>query len=179
LDQQLQEAHKQLQAQKQNFLAEQSKLEARTRDLQDNLAAVEQKAASLTNTSAAESRGDLEAELAENKQIQARLRQQLAVVQRQLEELKENYNAERSRLEARTKELQANQSEVEQKVKSLTNALASETKRRELVERLAVDAFKRRRELETELAKKQETEKALQLQMGISRAREGTGALGS
>src|SRR5258707_13968657 len=54
---------------------------------------------------------------------------------------------------------------VEEKIKSLTEALAWETRRREAVERLAVDAFKRRRELEAELAKNQEAEKALQVEM--------------
>src|SRR6266704_3920629 len=51
--------------------------------------------------------------------------------------------------------------QVEEKIKSLTEALTWETKRREAVERLAVDAFKRRRELEAKLAKNQQAEKAL------------------
>ena len=44
----------------------------------------------------------------------------------------------------------------------MTEALAWETKRREAVERMAVEAFKHRRELEAKLAKNQEAEKALQ-----------------
>src|SRR5207302_1488077 len=67
-----------------------------------------------------------------------------------------------SRLEALTEELQAAQAPADEKIKSLTEALAQETKRREAVERMAVDAFKRRRELEAQLAKNQEAEKALQ-----------------
>jgi chromosome segregation ATPase len=54
---------------------------------------------------------------------------------------------------------------VEEKIKSLTEALAFETKRREAVERLAVDAFRRRRELEGQLAKHQQAEQALQRQL--------------
>ena len=50
-------------------------------------------------------------------------------------------------------------------IESLTEALAKETKRREAVEKLAVDAFKRRRELEATLAKNQEAEKVLQLEI--------------
>src|SRR5439155_8368239 len=75
------------------------------------------------------------------------------------------YLAGQSKLEARAKELQAAQTPVEEKIKTLTEALAWETKRREAVERMAVDAFKRRRELEARLAKNQEAEKALQQEM--------------
>ena len=75
-------------------------------------------------------RSELEAELAENKQAQARLRQQLEEVQRQLQALKENYIAERSRLEARMKELQAAQAPAGAEGQaSLTETLADETKR--------------------------------------------------
>src|SRR5262249_26478818 len=69
-----------------------------------------------------------------------------------------NYLAEQSKLESRTKELQAAQAAVEQKVASLTEALASEAKRREAGERLAADGLERRRDLEGQLAKSQETE---------------------
>ena len=61
--------------------------------------------------------------------------------------------------------MQAAQEPLEQKLKNLTEALAFETKRREAVERLAVDAFKRRRELEATLAGNEQAEKALQRQM--------------
>jgi len=50
LRQQLEEARSQLQAQKKNYLAEQSRLEARTKELQAAQPAVEQKVASLTET---------------------------------------------------------------------------------------------------------------------------------
>jgi chromosome segregation ATPase len=89
----------------------------------------------------------------------------LEEVQRQVDALKERYLKEQSRLEVQTQDLQAAQTPVEQKIKSLTEALAFETKRREAVERLAVDAFKRRRELEAQLTKHQEAEKALRLEM--------------
>ena len=77
----------------------------------------------------------------------------------------ENYLAERAQLEARAQELQQAQIDSEQKVKSLTEALEFETKRREAVERLAVDSFKRRRTLEFELSKTQAAEKALRLEL--------------
>src|SRR5207249_7616502 len=110
-------------------------------------------------------RTELEAELAQNKQAQARLRQQLEEIQKQAQALKSNHLAGQSKLEARTQELQAAQMPVEEKIRSLTEALAFETKRREAVERMAVDAFKRRRELEAKLAKMQEAEKSLQGQI--------------
>src|SRR6185436_6533433 len=97
--------------------------------------------------------------------IQARLQQQLEDVRRQLTVLKHNYQGEQSKLEARTKDLQTARGPVDEKIKFLTEALAFETKRREAVEKMAVDAFKRRRELEAQLAKKQEAEKALQREM--------------
>ena len=103
LRQQLEEAQRQLQAQKENFLAEQARLEARTKELQAAQAEVEQKVKFLTERLATEnqhpqggeqeagtigkSRSELEAELAENRQIQARLRQQLEETQKQLEAL--------------------------------------------------------------------------------------------
>src|SRR5262249_50296176 len=110
-------------------------------------------------------RSELEAELAKNKQAQASLRHQLEGVQKQLQELEKNYVAERSRLETRTRELQAARSEGGQEVESRSKELCQETKRRELVEKMAVDAIKRRRELEAELAKRQQTEQALRLEM--------------
>src|SRR5207249_2849032 len=89
--------------------------------------------------------------------------------------LKNNYLAGQSKLEARAKELQAAQTPVEEKIKTLTEALAWETKRREAVERMAADAFKRRRELEARLAKNEEAEKAVQQAMAEKcRPRSGT-----
>ena len=75
-------------------------------------------------------------------------------IQRQVQSLKRNYQAEQSTLECRAKELQIAQAPVEEKIKSLTEALAFETKRREAVERLAVDSFKRRQELEADYQRK-------------------------
>ena len=66
---------------------------------------------------------------------------------------------------------------AEKKAKSLGEALAFETKRREAVERLAVDAFKRRRELEAQLARRQEAEKTLQGRMETSDGAKGRGEL--
>ena len=112
--QQLAEAQRQLQAQKETYLAEQVRLEARTRELQEAQAAAEERVAALMATLAEESkrregaeqqageigkrRRELEAELAENKQAQERLRQQLEEVQKQAQALKENYTAEQRKL---------------------------------------------------------------------------------
>src|SRR5262249_48183696 len=75
----------------------------------------------------------------------------------------------------RTRELQAAQAPVDQQVKKLTETLAFETKRREAVERMAVDAFKLRRELEAKLQKQQEAEKAVHQQIAeAARAKKRT-----
>ena len=68
-------------------------------------------------------RSELETELEQNKQAQARLRQQLEEVQKQVQTLKTNYIAEQFKLQAHTKELQSAQVPVEEKIKSLTDAL--------------------------------------------------------
>jgi hypothetical protein len=70
----------------------------------------------------------LEAELAQNKQAQTALRQELEAAQQQLQAQQERAGAEQSRLEARARELQA---DVEQQLKRLTEALVVETGRRE------------------------------------------------
>src|SRR5437773_1464867 len=66
---------------------------------------------------------------------------------------------------------------VEDKMKSLTEALAQETKRREAVEKMAVEAFKRRRESEAQLAKNQEAEKTLRQAMEAPEAGNERGEL--
>src|SRR5262249_15962730 len=58
-------------------------------------------------------RGELEAELTGNQQVQTRLRQDSDELQKQLQGLKETSGAEQTRLEARVQELQSAQSEVE------------------------------------------------------------------
>ena len=110
-------------------------------------------------------RSELEVELAHNKLAQAQLQQELEEVQKQLQTLKENYLAEKSRLEGRTEELLAEQATMEQKLRTLTEALAFETKRRGAIEKMAVESFKRCRELEGQLAKQQTAEKTLQGQL--------------
>jgi len=63
--------------------------------------------------------------------------------------------------------LQAAQGPVNEQIKVLTEALALESNRRELVERMAADAFRQRKELEAKLQQEQETEKALQQQLAV------------
>src|SRR5437667_291535 len=65
-------------------------------------------------------RTELEAELAENKRVQAKLRQELEKAQKQQQAERDNAGAGQTRLEARIQELQATQAEVEQQVKRLT-----------------------------------------------------------
>jgi len=143
--QQMEEAQQQQRAQEENYLAEQAKLKARTRELQAVLAPVEQKVKQLTEELAKETkrregaerqagelgnrRAELEAELATNKQAQERLRQQLSEVKRQLRAAEENHIVERSRLEAQIKELQAAQALLQQKSGLLTETPADETMR--------------------------------------------------
>src|SRR5207253_1820066 len=61
-------------------------------------------------------RSKLEAELAENKQAQARLQQELEASQKQLRAQRDSSGTEQIKLEVRTQELQATHAEVEQKV---------------------------------------------------------------
>src|SRR5438876_10799698 len=61
--------------------------------------------------------------------------------------------------------MQSDQASLEKKLNSVSEALAFETKRREAVELLAVEAFKHRRQLEAQLAKHQAAEQAVQEQM--------------
>jgi len=64
--------------------------------------------------------------------------------------------------------LHAAQVPVEQQIKSLTEAFGVGDQTARIGGTLAVDAFKRRRELEAKLAKSQEAEKALQREMEAS-----------
>src|SRR5262249_34263549 len=144
-----------------------SKLEARIKELQGAQLAAEQKAASLTDSLAPETkrresaeqqaaeigkhRSQLEAELVQNKQAQTELRQELERVQKELESQEESSGTEQIRLEAEIRELQAAKSEAEQQVRKLTESLAQESIRRESAEALAGEIEKRRSKLETQL----------------------------
>src|SRR5207253_4665338 len=75
-------------------------------------------------------RSDLEVELGQ-------LRQQLEEARNQQRAQQESSRAEQSNLQARLKELQANQITVEERIKSLVEALAAETKCREAAEERA------------------------------------------
>src|SRR5262249_24653576 len=90
-------------------------------------------------------RSKLESELGQ-------LRQQLGSSQEQLVAQEESYRAEQSKLEARLRELQANRTTVEVKIKSLVEALAAETRRREEADQQVAQLAKRQSELEAELA---------------------------
>ena len=176
LREQLEETQKQLHAQKEKYLAEKAPLEARTKELEEARLELDRGIAALRETPSTDSggqeageagkrRSELEAELARNKLEQAQLQEELEQVQRQLQTLKENYLTEKSRLEGRTEELLAEQSVLEQKLRNLNEALAFETKRRGAIEKMAVESFKRCRELEGQLAKQQAGEKTLQGQL--------------
>lgn len=181
LHQQMEEAQRQLRVQKENYLAEQARLEAQTKQLQAAQAQLEQQVKQLSQALTTEinprdragqqagetgqRRSELEAELAEKQPALARLQEQLKQAQQQRQALEENYRGERAKLEARTKELQSAEAPLGEKIKLLTEALARETKRREAVERLAVDAFKRRRELESKLATHLAAERTLQREL--------------
>src|SRR6185295_9419536 len=144
---------------------DQSKLEARTKELEASQSPVEQKIASLTESIAKEAgqavddpsgdiakrRSQLETELAETKQAQSRLREQLDEVQRQLKAIKETYFAEQTRLEGRIKGLQTAQAQAVQQVKELSDNLAEESKRREGAEQKVDEVDQQRSELEAQL----------------------------
>jgi hypothetical protein len=76
-------------------------------------------------------RSELETELEQNKQAQASLQQELEASQKQLQAQQQGLSAEQSRLEARTQELQACKAEVKRRINHLTEALVTETRRRE------------------------------------------------
>jgi chromosome segregation ATPase len=128
LRQELQQAEKQLVsflqlAEKQNYLVEQSRLEPRTLGLEAAEADAMQRVKRLTNALAKETRrregaeqqagnigqrrSELEAQLAESQQTQARLHQELQESKKQLEVQRDNCIAGQSKLEARTRELDA------------------------------------------------------------------------
>jgi len=141
LHEELAQAQRQLQAGEQAYLDQRGRLEERSKLLQAQQGEIVQKVASLSQSLAANPKTELEAELTQHQQEEVRLQQQLKAVQTELEALKENYFNERNRLETQIGELQTERADVEQQVKSLTEKLAFETKRREAVERMAVDAF--------------------------------------
>jgi chromosome segregation ATPase len=121
LQEELDAAQKQLKMLHEKYLDEQSRLEARTKELESAKVVVEEQVRRLNEALAEEikrregaeqeageisqRRSELEAELARNQQIQARLQQQLDEASKQLIVIKHNYQSEQSRLEARSKDL--------------------------------------------------------------------------
>src|SRR5262249_8867985 len=127
--------------------AEQPGLTARATELQAAQADVLQQVKRLTESLTAETRRregaeqqagetdrqrkELESQLAEAKQVQADLRQDLERALKQLLAQQKSSGAEHAKLEARIKELETAQDVVEKKVAYLTNSLTEEIKRRE------------------------------------------------
>jgi chromosome segregation ATPase len=180
----LENSRKQLRAQQDNSGAEQTRLEARIRELQAAKAEVEQQVNRLTETLAEEARhreeaeqrasdiglqrGELEAELAKNKQAQTQLLYAFEALQKQLHEHQENSRVEQARLDARTKELQAAKAEVEQEVRRLTERVAAETWRREGAEQQAGEIGLRCSELHAELARNNQAQAQLRYELQAS-----------
>ncbi|HEV2436629.1 MAG TPA: response regulator, partial [Verrucomicrobiae bacterium] len=170
----LEAAHQQQQAQLESSRAEQTRLEARTRELRTAGAEVEQQVQRLKEAVTEETRrreearqqaveieqrrSELEAEL-------GRLRQQLEEARNQQQAQQESSRVEQSKLEARTEELQANRTTAEERIKSLVEALAAETRRREAAEQQAAQLAKRQSELEAELAENKRVQAELQLEL--------------
>src|SRR5262249_39840544 len=96
-------------------------------------------------------RSELEGELTKHQQAAARLQQDPGSSKKQLQEQQQSSSAEQSKLEARIKDLQAAHEAAEQKVSSLTETLAQQTKDRESAESQARDIEKRRSDLEARL----------------------------
>src|SRR5207253_1512283 len=180
--QELENAQKQLEAQQEGSIGEQSTLVARIQELLAMQAEVEQQVNSLTEAFAEETkrreaaeqqageigerRSELEAQLAERQQAQARLQHELEESQNHLRVQQEGTLAEQTKFGARIKELQVTQVEVEQQVKRLTEALAEETKRRESAERQAGEMGQQRGEVEARLAEDQQAQAGLQEEVG-------------
>src|SRR5262249_17046352 len=106
-------------------------------------------------------RAELEAQLAENKEAQLWLRHELEAAQKQLQAQHQNSSTEQTTLQARIKELEAAHAAVEQKVTTLSESWAGETRGRESSEQNAGDIEKRRAGLESELARNTETQAQL------------------
>jgi chromosome segregation ATPase len=151
----------QLQAQRATSRSEQTRLEARANELEAAQADLWQQVKRLTETLGAETtrredaerqtseigqrRSELEAELAQNKQAQARLQQDLGVSKAHLQAQRENYLAEQSKVEARTKELQALTTELA----AVRNGIEQETLQRQKLAEKVVEVERARSELAT------------------------------
>ena len=178
---QLEEQQKKLDGQVQAHQTELGQLAGRTKELEICRADVEEKVKTLTEALAAEAkrsetaeqqaaevderRNALEAELASSKQAQARLREQMAEQQKQLDAQVQTHNAEVGNLADRTKELEAGRAAMESKVQALTQALAAETKRSETAEQQATDVNQRRSTLEAELTASSQAQGQLRAQL--------------
>src|SRR5262249_28838876 len=79
-------------------------------------------------------RAELEARLAETRNAQAQLLQNLDESQRALKAQQESFKAEQARLEAQVRALQTAKAEAEQKVEQLSQSLAEEDKEPEKTE---------------------------------------------
>jgi DNA-binding response OmpR family regulator len=111
----------------------------------------------------------LEAELAEIKQAQEQVRQQLEAAQNQLRAQSPGSDGDRAMLEATVVKLQTQRATWEEKLQSLSEALAIETKRWEDAEQQALQVAQRERELEAELAGYQQTQAQLQQELADAR----------
>lgn len=185
---QLDEQQKKLDAQIQTHQAELGQLAGRTNELELDRAKVEEKVSGLakaleTETQRSESaeqqakeiaerRSAVEAELAASKEAQARLREQLAAQQKQLEAQTQNHQSELKDQAGRTRELEAGRAAVEEKVRALTDALAAETKRSESAEQKAAEISQRRSTLETELATSNEAQTQLRSQLAAQQQKQ-------
>jgi chromosome segregation ATPase len=168
----LAELQQQLDAQVQSHNVELDNLAKRTKELETSRRAVEERVNTLTQALAAETkrcenakqqaanfdgqRNELASELAASRQTRTQLRAELAELQQQLDARVQSHNVELDNLTKRTKELETSRRAVEEKVNTLTQALAAETKRCENAKQQAANFDGQRNELASELAGLQE-----------------------
>src|SRR5258706_3836454 len=101
---------------------------------------------------------DLQASLAENQKTREALEGQLEAAQQELQVLRLGGAANQTELETKAKDLQASQVDVDKRVRTLTEELALETRRRKKAEQKTDAATKREKDLQTQLAERRQAQ---------------------
>jgi chromosome segregation ATPase len=194
---QLDEAHRQLQADQQSSATQRAALEDRIRSLLEAKSDVDLQLQRLTDKLAREARSreeaaqqaaeitrhrtELKDALAESKQLQEKLRLELDAADKQLRAQQQSSAAEHSKLQGQVRELQSAKSEVEQQLKRLSEELVQEAGARTEAERKATEIAQQRGALEIALAENKLAQVTLRQQLetatrGLEQHRVNSGA---
>src|SRR5205807_1059965 len=108
---------------------------------------------------------ELQALLSESQHARQSLEKQLEETRRELESLRSGMVAKESEFQAKAKELNADQVDVEEKVRMLTEALKTETERRQRAEQQAAETARRQSQMEAELIGVRNAQEEVQQQL--------------